>query len=287
MKIKKVGIITKITSPLAPGTMSAVVPWLRERGIAVRIQEEFGDLAGEGVTTVPRDEVMEGVELALVLGGDGTFLLAARLVENSDTLLLGVNLGSLGFLTELSLEEMDAHLPRILAGDFEIEERIRLQADLLRGREVIGKYQALNDVVIHKGNLARLIDLEVCIDGQKVTSIRGDGLILSTPTGSTGYSLAAGGPILEPSLAAMVITPMCPQCLSARPIVVRPGRVVHVRLIGDPGGIFLTLDGQRGVGLREGDQIGVGISPHPARLIRAGIRTFYEVLGTKLSWGTR
>ncbi|MBN2720829.1 MAG: NAD(+)/NADH kinase, partial [Proteobacteria bacterium] len=142
MTFKKVGIITKITSPLAPGTMSAVVPLLRGRGIAVRIQEEFGDLAGEGVTAVPREEVMEGADLALVLGGDGTFLLAARLVENSDALLLGVNLGSLGFLTELSLEEMDAHLPRILAGDFEIEERIRLQADLLRGRESIGKYQA-------------------------------------------------------------------------------------------------------------------------------------------------
>jgi len=287
MKITRVGIITKVTSPFASGTMSALVPRLRGQGVSVRVQEEYQSLAGEGVAVVPRDKVLEGVQLALVLGGDGTFLSAARLVEGSDQLLLGINLGSLGFLTELSLDEMDAHLPGILAGNYEIEERIRLEAHHVRGTETIGQYQALNDVVIHKGNLARLIDLEVFIDGQKATTIRGDGLILSTPTGSTGYSLAAGGPILEPSLEALVVTPMCPQCLSARPIVVRPERMIQVKMGSDPGGIFLTLDGQKGLELKEEDQIRVRISPNPARLVRTGIRAFYDVLGTKLNWGKR
>lgn len=287
MEITRVGIITKVSSPFASGTMSTLVPWLRQRGVTVRVQEEFGNLAGEGVTVAGRNEVLEGVQLALVLGGDGTFLSAARLVEDTDQLLLGVNLGSLGFLTELSLDEMNDILPKVLAGDYKVEERIRLEALHLRGDKTLGRYQALNDVVIHKGNLARLIDMEVFIDGQVATSIRGDGLILSTPTGSTGYSLAAGGPILEPSLEAMVVTPMCPQCLSARPIVVRPERNLFVRLVSDPGGVFLTLDGQKGLSLEKEDQIRVRISPNRIRLIRTGIRTFYEVLGTKLHWGQR
>jgi NAD+ kinase len=287
MTISKIGIITKVGSPHASRTMSDLVPWLRERGISLRIQKEYAHLAGEGVVAVGRREVLQGVQVALVLGGDGTFLSTARLVGDTNQLLLGINLGFLGFLTELSLEEMYDHLGRILAGEYEIEERLRLEARHLRGGETIGRYQALNDVVIHKGTLARIIDLETFIDGQKVTNHRADGLIISTPTGSTGYSLAAGGPILEPSLEAIVITPICPHPLSDRPLVVRPERKIEVHLVSDPGEVFLTLDGQKGLGLQRGDHIQVGISPNPVRLIRARIRTFYEVLGTKLQWGQR
>jgi len=287
MKIGKIGIITKVSSPHALQTMSRLVPWLCERGISVRVQEEYGHLAGEGVTAAPRREVLKGMQIALVLGGDGTFLSAARLVGDTDQLLLGINLGFLGFLTELSLEEMYYYLGKILAGDYEIEERIRLEAHHMRDGETIGRYQALNDVVIHKGTLARIIDLETFIDGQKVTNHRADGLIVSTPTGSTGYSLAAGGPILEPSLEAIVITPICPHPLSDRPLVVRPERHIRVDLISDPGEVYLTLDGQKGLELQRGDQIQVQISPNPVRLIRAHVRTFYEVLSTKLQWGQR
>ncbi len=287
MEITRIGIITKVTSPHALQTMAKLVPWLRERGISVRIQEEYAHLAREGVTVVPRVEVLKEAQIALVLGGDGTFLSAARLVEDTDQLLLGINLGFLGFLTELSLEEMDDYLGKILAGDYEIEERVRLEARHMRGDDTIGRYQALNDVVIHKGTLARIIDLETFIDGEKVTNHRADGLIVSTPTGCTGYSLAAGGPILEPSLEAIVITPICPHPLSDRPLVVRPERNISVHLVSDPGEVFLTLDGQKGLGLQRGDQIQVRISPNPVRLIRARFRSFYEVLSTKLQWGQR
>lgn len=287
MKIQSIGIVTKTSSPHAPGTMSALVPWLVERGVSVRVQEDYLHLAREGAMVVGLGEVLREVQVALVLGGDGTFLSAARMVEGPDPLLLGVNLGSLGFLTELSLDEMFVQLPGILEGEFRIEERARLEVVHLNGPETLGHYQVLNDAVVHKGNLARLIDLETTIDGQRTTTFRGDGLIISTPTGSTGYSLAAGGPILEPTLDAVVITPMCPQCLSERSLVVRPEREIQVRMVGDHGDVFLTLDGQSGLELQKGDQIRVRISPDPVRFIRTGIRTFYEVLGTKLAWGRR
>jgi len=287
MKISKVGIITKVTSPHALETMSALVPWLRQRGISVRIQDEYGHLAGDGVQAVPRSRVLEGTEMALSLGGDGTFLSTARLVGDTDQPILGVNLGFLGFLTELSLDEIYEYLGRIIEGDYEIEERVRLEARHLKNGEVVGSFQALNDVVIHKGALARIIDLETFIDGKKVTNHRADGLIISTPTGSTGYSLAAGGPILEPSLDAIVITPICPHPLSDRPLVVLPDRQIEAHLVSDSGEVYLTLDGQRGVGLQRGDRIRVYLSEKPVRLVRAGMKSFYEVLSTKLQWGHR
>jgi len=287
MKITKVGIITKVVSPHADQTMSVMVPWLRQRGISVRIQSEYRHLAGEGVKAVPRRRVLNGTEMALSLGGDGTFLSTARLVGDSDQPILGVNLGFLGFLTEFSLEEIYGYLGRILDGDYDVEERVRLEAHHLRDGQVVGSYQALNDVVIHKGTLARIIDLETFIDGEKITNHRADGLIVSTPTGSTGYSLAAGGPILEPSLDAIVITPICPHPLTDRPLVVLPDRRIEVCLISDSGEVYLTLDGQKGVALQRGDRVRVHLSAKPVRLIRAGTRSFYEVLSTKLQWGQR
>jgi NAD+ kinase len=287
MKITKVGIITKTISPHAEETMSILVPWLRQRGISVRIQDEYKHLACEQVVAVPRSEVLVGTQVALSLGGDGTFLSTARLVGDTDQPILGVNLGFLGFLTELSLDEIYDYLGRILDGEYEIEERVRLEAHHLKNGEVVGSYQALNDVVIHKGTLARIIDLETFIDGEKITNHRADGLIISTPTGSTGYSLAAGGPILEPALDAMVITPICPHPLTDRPLVVLPDRRIEVHLVSDSGEVYLTLDGQKGVALQRGDRIQVHLSLTPVRLIRAGVRSFYEVLSTKLQWGQR
>jgi NAD+ kinase len=287
MKITNIGIITKVVSPHAEETMANLIPWLRRRDISVRIQSEYKHLAGDGVKAVPRRKVLVGTQVALSLGGDGTFLSTARLVGDTDQPILGVNLGFLGFLTELSLDEIYDYLGRILDGDFDIEERVRLEAHHLKEGEVVGSYKALNDVVIHKGTLARIIDLETFIDGEKITNHRADGLIVSTPTGSTGYSLAAGGPILEPSLDAIVITPICPHPLTDRPLVVLPNRSIEVHLVSDSGEVYLTLDGQKGVALQRGDRIRVHLSPRPVRLIRAGVRSFYEVLSTKLQWGQR
>jgi NAD+ kinase len=285
--ITKIGIITKVTSPHAVETMSKLVPWLRERGISVRIQDDYKHLSGDGVQSLPRHKVLEGTEIALSLGGDGTLLSAASLVGDTNQPILGINLGSLGFLTEFSVDEIYDCLGKIIAGDYAIEERVRLEAHHVKGDDILGTYQALNDVVIHKGTLARIIDLETFIDGEKVTNHRADGLIISTPTGSTGYSLAAGGPILEPSLGAIVITPICPHPLTDRPLVVLPDRRIEVRLVSDSGEVFFTLDGQKGIGLRRGDRIQVHISPTPVRLVRAGVRSFYEILSTKLQWGKR
>jgi NAD+ kinase len=287
MAINKIGIITKVSSPHALQTMVKLVPWLRERGVSIRVQEDFNELAGEGVHAVPRDKVPEGSEMVLVLGGDGTLLSAARLVGDTDQPILGVNLGSLGFLTELSLEEMYDFLEDILSGNYGTEQRLRLEAHLYRAGELIDQYHVLNDVVIHKGALARIIDLEILIDGRKVTNYKADGLIVSTPTGSTGYSLSAGGPIIEPTLDVIVIAPICPHTLTNRPLVI-PGRCeVELSLVSDSGNVYLTLDGQIGTQLSKSDRVHVCASTARVQLVRTGVRTFYEVLSKKLQWGQR
>jgi NAD+ kinase len=267
--------------------MGKLVPWLTGRGVKVRIQEEYAELADGDAIAVPREQVPDGVDTVLVLGGDGTLLYAARLLENSDQPILGINLGSLGFLTELGLDELFGSLERLLVGEYTIEPRVRLQVSLHRSGEQIGKYQVLNDVVINKGALARIIDLETHVDDQKVTNFQADGLIVSTPTGSTAYSLAAGGPIVEPTLDVIVISPICPHTLTNRPLVIPGGSRVELCLRSDSGPVFLTLDGQEGTRLRQGDRVRIRASGSRVNLIRIGARNFYDVLSTKLHWGHR
>ena len=189
--IKEIGIIAKVSSPHADEVMGKLVPWLTRRGVKVRMQEDYRGMADGDSISVPREHVPDGVDMVLVLGGDGTLLSVARLLEGTDKPLLGINLGSLGFLTELGLGELFGSLERILEGEYTIEPRVRLEASLHREGKQIGHYQVLNDVVINKGALARIIDLETYVDDQKVTNYQADGLIVSTPTGSTAYSLAA------------------------------------------------------------------------------------------------
>ena len=286
-EMTEIGIITKTTSPHADEVMGKLVPWLTGRGVKVRMQEDYRGLADGDSIAVPREHVPDGVDMVLVLGGDGTLLSAARLLEGTNQPILGINLGSLGFLTELGLEEIFGSLERVLEGEYTIESRVRLEASLHRAGEQIGHYQVLNDVVINKGALARIIDLETFVDGQKVTNYQADGLIISTPTGSTAYSLAAGGPIIEPTLDVFVISPICPHTLTNRPLVIPGGSRVELCLLSDSGAVFLTLDGQEGTRLKQGDCVRVHASDKKVNLIRTGVRNFYEVLSAKLHWGHR
>lgn len=283
----EIGIVTKTSSPHADEVMGKLVPWLTGRGVKVRIQEDYSGLAAGDSIAVPREHVPDGVDMVLVLGGDGTILSVARLLEGTDQPILGINLGSLGFLTELGLDELFGSLERVLEGEYSIEPRVRLDASLHREGEQIGHYQVLNDVVINKGALARIIDLETYVDDQKVTNYQADGLIVSTPTGSTAYSLAAGGPIIEPTLDVIVIAPICPHTLTNRPLVI-PGRSrIELCLLSDSGAVFLTLDGQEGTRLNQGDRVRIRTSDKKVNLIRTGARNFYDVLSTKLHWGHR
>ena len=283
----EIGIITKITSPHADEVMGKLVPWLTGRGVKVRMQEDYRGLADGDSIAVPREHVPDGVDMVLVLGGDGTLLSAARLLEGTNQPILGINLGSLGFLTELGLEEIFGSLERVLEGEYTIESRVRLEASLHRAGEQIGHYQVLNDVVINKGALARIIDLETYVDDQKGTNYQADGLIISTPTGSTAYSLAAGGPIIEPTLDVFVISPICPHTLTNRPLVIPGGSRVELCLLSDSGAVFLTLDGQEGTRLKQGDCVRVRASDKKVNLVRTGVRNFYDVLSAKLHWGHR
>ncbi len=285
--ISEIGIITKTSSPHADEVMGNLVPWLTGRGIKVRMQEDYRGLADVDAIAVPREHVPEGVDMVLVLGGDGTLLSVARLLEGTDRPILGINLGSLGFLTELGVDELFGSLERVLEGEFVIEPRVRLEVSLHRGGKQIAHYRVLNDVVINKGALARIINLEAYVDDHKVTNYQADGLIVSTPTGSTAYSLAAGGPIIEPTLDVILVSPICPHTLTNRPLVIPGGSSVELCLLSDSGAVFLTLDGQEGTRLSQGDCVRVRTSEMKVNLIRTGSRNFYDVLSTKLHWGHR
>ncbi len=285
--MKRIGIITKTTSPHADRVMEELVPWLTRRGLEVNIQENYSRLEGDRSRSSPLESVADDVDLVLVLGGDGTLLAAARLLEQIDIPILGINLGSMGFLTEVSLEDIYVNLEKVIVDDFFVEERMRLKAGLIRGEDLIAEFMVLNDVVINKGALARIIDMETVVDGESVTTFNADGLIISTPTGSTAYSLAAGGPIVEPNLDIIIISPICPHTLTNRPLVVSGGSEVEVVLTSDSGRVYLTLDGQEGLSLEEGDRIRIKASERRVKLVRTGHKSFFEVLRTKLHWGHR
>jgi NAD+ kinase len=226
------------------------------------------------------------VELIVVFGGDGTLLSVARLLDDSQALVLGVNLGSLGFLTETTIGEFLSALEYTLAGRYAIDQRQLLQAQLERKGAAVASYRALNDAVINKGALARIIDLEIYIDHQFVSTFKADGLIISSPTGSTAYSLAAGGPIVYPSMEAFVITPICPHTLTNRPLVVSDQSTIDVTLISGTD-VMLTIDGQVGLPMGTGDVVKVQKAANPLRLILSANRNWFEVLRKKLKWGER
>ena len=269
--------------------LSVVVPpllkWLEARGIKTVLDEETAAALPSGSKGQPRSVVADASQLLLVLGGDGTMLAAARLAAPRGIPILPINMGSLGFLTSFTLDELYPALEETLAGNSSISRRVMLQAELVRAGSVIESQRALNDVVIHKGALARMIQLELSINSDFVCRYRADGLIVSSPTGSTAYSLSAGGPIVHPAVEAFIITPICPHMLTDRPVVVRDYCQLEVKMNGDAESVYLTLDGQRGVPLESTDILRVQRAKEHLELIQPPKKPYFEILRNKLKWG--
>ncbi|MGD2080371.1 MAG: NAD(+)/NADH kinase [Nitrospirota bacterium] len=283
--MKRIGIICKPDAPEPPGLLKDLVPWLLERKFEVYLEKEVA--AFKDAKSVPRSEFPGVVDMVVVLGGDGTMLGTARLVAPRGIPVLGVNLGGLGFITEIYTDELLPAMEKIIKGECPTEERMMLAARITREGEEISRYTALNDIVINKGAVARIIDLEVRVNKTYVTLFKSDGAIVATPTGSTAYSLSAGGPILYPTLHALVLTPISPHTLTNRPVVLQDDAKIELTLKSRSDGVLLSLDGQVGYTLRGGDTVEVEKSPHVATLFRAGGRDHFDILRTKLKWGER
>ena len=285
--MKRVGLVAKPDAAEAQRIVRQLVEWLGARGLTVVLEKETAALApSASVTSASKSDLPGQVDAVIVLGGDGTLLSMARAVGDLGVPILGVNLGGLGFLTATTLEEMLPALEALLIGAMAVEERMMLAARVVRGGQATGDYIALNDVVITKSAMSRIIDLAVSVDGRHATAYRADGLIISTPTGSTAYNLSAGGPILFPTMDAVVLTPIAPHTLSNRPIVLPGAQRIDVTLRVDQD-VMLTMDGQVGVPLRERDVVEVQKARARIRLLRFDQKDFFSVLRTKLKWGER
>jgi NAD+ kinase len=287
--VSTVGLLARRDLEVAGPALRELLVWLRARGVAVVVEERTAELmdggAAAGTRVAPAREMAAQVDALVVLGGDGTLLSASHLVDRPVP-VLGVNFGSLGFLTEITMAELYPALEGVLRGQYRYEERGMLRAVVRRADEPEVTGDVLNDVVITKAALSRIIELEVSVDGLFVSSFRADGLIVSSPTGSTAYNLAAGGPILHPTLPAVVLTPICPHMLTNRPLVVRDQSTVEIRLRATrEGEVHITFDGQRGFPLAGSDVVTVTRSPRSLRLVKPPDRDYYEVLRTKLKWG--
>ena len=284
MKSKSVGILTKPQFPEVKRTLQDVVSWLRARSIDVILDTTSAILLGEQ-GGYQKTQLASKADVLLVLGGDGTMLNAARLAGERSIPILGVNMGGLGFLTEVRLDNLYPSLERVFANDFVLDERLMLKAHIHRHGETVAHGVVLNDVVISKGTLARMIELKIAIQGRFVTNLRGDGLIVSSPTGSTAYSLSAGGPIIDPAVQSLILTPICPHTLTHRPLIVPGNAEIDVTLTSKDDGAMVTLDGQVGVAVTQGDTIVIQTSEHRTRLIRFPESNYYDVLREKLKWG--
>jgi len=290
--MKRIGIIAKQNKPEAIPVVRNLVEWLQPKKIEVYMEEGMvkqfhPPLAGPHLNSVEREDIPTKAEMIIVLGGDGTLLSVARLVGDHDVPILGVNLGGLGFLTEITLEELYRVLEKVLQGDFITDERVVLNASVVRRGERMAEFIVLNDAVINKGALARIIDLETTINGEYLTTFKSDGLILSTPTGSTAYNLSAGGPIVYPSLHCIIITPICPHTLTNRPIVIPDDVEIRATLKTKQQEVILTLDGQQGFTLEFEDIVEVKKAEGHIFLIKSPYRHYFEVLREKLKWGGR
>lgn len=288
--IQRIGIVVKRHQPDALQTLCRLTKWLNERGISLvggpeiereRIEHETGC----AVQVVPEAELASSVDLILVLGGDGTMIGTARMVGDTEVPVIGVNYGGLGYLAEFRIEELFVALESILKGEYKVEKRVMLAVELFRGEDNVSRNRVLNDVVINKSALARIIEIDAYLNSQFVNSFRADGLIVSTPTGSTAYNLSAGGPVIYPSMNAIVITPICPFTLSNRPIVVPDESEIELRLKTEEEEVALTLDGQVGFPLKVEDRVVIRKSRTTFNLVQPMNRNYFEVLRDKLRWG--
>ena len=283
-EIKTVGVVVKPHHKEAWQTACELSEWLAARGIDL-VGKPHAETEICNIEIADTEDFKSDVDLIVVLGGDGTMISTARLTGSRAPLVLGINYGSLGYLTEFRIEEMFAALEAVLAGDYEIDRRVMIEVAHLRENRKINGGRVLNDVVINKIALARIIEIEVELDGLYVNSFRADGLIVSTPTGSTAYNLSAGGPIIYPSMNALVITPICPFTLTNRPIVVPDDAEISIRLNDLKENVVLTLDGQIGYELEPQDTVKIKKSEVNFNLVQPPNRNYFDVLRNKLKWG--
>jgi NAD+ kinase len=285
--IRSAGIIIKPVHERPRSVVPPLINWLRERNIDVFVDHETKACSDAQAAVVARSELASKIDLLIVLGGDGTLLSGARALAGKRVPILAVNLGGLGFLSSVTEDELYPVLESVLSGGYKTSERMLLEANVFRGGQTIERHNALNDAVITKTALARMIEFDLSIDGALVSRYRADGLIVGTPTGSTAYSLAAGGPIIDPHLAALVITPICPHMLTNRPLVIPDTACVEIDVAVTDEPVYLTLDGQVGLQLGKQGRVSVTQSANRVLLVQPPRKTYFDVLRSKLRWGER
>ncbi len=282
---KTIGIISRPRRSILAEIVPKLLAWLHERGVTTLIDFETAGPVNQTESGKTRHQIAQKAELLLVLGGDGTLLAAAREAAPHGIPILPINLGGLGFLTSFTIEELYPALEDVLAGCAPVSERVMLLAERTQDGLALTQQRVLNEAVVHKGTLARMIELELYIDQGFVCRYRADGLIVATPTGSTAYSMSAGGPIVHPSVESILITPICPHTLSDRPIVVADVSEIELRMAENSDSVFLTLDGQTGVPLQAGDRVRITRAAERLKLIHPPNKTYFEILRNKLKWG--
>jgi NAD+ kinase len=285
--MRRVAVISKPQKEELKALLPELVFWMKERGLEPILDPISGEYAQTARVVERHLLPAEEPELVVVLGGDGTVLAAARVFAKTGTPILSVNLGSLGFLTEVRLADLYSTLEGWCRDCFTVDPRFMLHSELWRGGVLFAAHEALNDVVVAKGAIARMAGFKVTLDGQLAAGFRADGVIIATPTGSTAYSLAANGPILVPDVDALVVTPVCPHLLTLRPMVVRGDAKLSVRIEGIPDQTFLTVDGQEVIPLKVGDEVRCRRSDYSVKLMRLGATGYFDVLRSKLKWGER
>ncbi len=285
--IRAAGIICKPIKDIVSSVVPPLVEWLHGHKIEVLIDQETQACVGVVSHALSRDALCEKIDILIVLGGDGTLLSAARALGGNRVPILAVNLGGLGFLTSVTLDELYPLLEHVLAGKHRTSERMMLDAEILRNGQSAERQCALNDAVGNKGALARMLDFDVSVNGDAVGRYRADGIIVATPTGSTAYSLAAGGPIVDPDLDAFIITPICPHMLTNRPLVIPGTAKIELDFAAADDPVYLTLDGQIGFELKDNDRVVISKSSNRVALVRPPSKTYFEVLRSKLRWGER
>ena len=285
--IRAAGIICKPLKEMVSSVVPPLTEWLRARNIEVFVDQETEGCIHTNFPAFAREDLGQKVDLIIVLGGDGTLISAARALHGQNVPLLAVNLGGLGFLTSVTLDELYPLLEQVLKGEHRIGERMMLEAEILRSGKAAQRERALNEAVANKAALARMLDFDVFVDTHHVGRYRADGIIVATPTGSTAYSLAAGGPIIQPDLDAFVITPICPHMLTNRPLVIPDTSRVELDFTAADEPVYLTLDGQSGFQLEPKDHVVITKSASKVKFVRPPRKTYYEVLRSKLRWGER
>ena len=288
--VTRVGLVAKHRLEAAATVLAELARWLESRGVDPVFETETAGLASlpNGPATTSRDDLPRNCDVIVVLGGDGTFIgMAGRIARaGTDVPILGVNFGSLGFLTEIALPELYGALETVLSGNAVIEPRAMLTARTTRNDALFAEHVVLNDIVITKGALSRIIEMSVTVGDDPVTRVRADGLIIATPTGSTAYNLAAGGPIVHPAVDALLLTPIAPHTLTNRPIVIPASAEVRVRPIMESNDeVFVTFDGQSGFPLQPSDSVTVRRAARPLHVVKSAERTYFELLRSKLKWG--